>query len=158
YTLPWPRARRCQLTPFSWYASVWLTQFVNRDTYRCYVCPEVCPEPPLDKERPPMAVHPASSNPSTGSTLASPRTVGTEDFAALVAQFRRAHGLSQGQLARAARLSRTYIYHLETGQRQAPSVRVARAIARALELHGPDRQRLARAYANLTGKQMEDEA
>jgi transcriptional regulator with XRE-family HTH domain len=81
-----------------------------------------------------------------------------DDFATLVAHFRRAHGLSQGQLARAARLSRTYIYHLETGQRQAPSVRVARSIARALELHGADRQRLARAYMRLTGKQMEEEA
>jgi transcriptional regulator with XRE-family HTH domain len=105
-----------------------------------------------------MAVHTSSSSPSAGSTLASPHAAGAEDFAALVAQFRRAHGLSQGQLARAARLSRTYIYHLETGQRLAPSVRVARSIARALELHGPDRQRLARAYADLTGKQMEDEA
>jgi transcriptional regulator with XRE-family HTH domain len=81
-----------------------------------------------------------------------------EDFSALVAEYRQKRGLSQGQLARAARLSRTYIYHLETGQRQAPSVRVARSIARALELHGDDRQRLARAYLRLTGKQMEDEA
>ena len=81
-----------------------------------------------------------------------------EDFATLVARFRRARGLSQGQLAKAARLSRTYIYHLETGQRQAPSIRVARAVSRALELHGEDRQKLARAYLNLTGKQMEDEA
>ena len=75
-----------------------------------------------------------------------------------MARFRRARGLSQGQLAKAARLSRTYIYHLETGQRQAPSIRVARAVSRALELHGEDRQKLARAYLNLTGKQMEDEA
>jgi len=92
-----------------------------------------------------------------GNTLASTHDA-KEDFAALVAHYRQARGLSQGQLARAARLSRTYIYHLETGQRQAPSVRVARAIVRALELHGPDRQRLARAYMQLTGKQMEDEA
>lgn len=80
-----------------------------------------------------------------------------DEFGALIAQFRREHGLSQGQLARAARLSRTYIYHLETGQRSAPSVRVARALSRALELHGDDRQQLARAFTELTGEYMEDE-
>jgi transcriptional regulator with XRE-family HTH domain len=111
-----------------------------------------------------MVLHTSSSNSASsatggtaGNTLASARDAAEEDFSALVAHFRRARGLSQGQLARAARLSRTYIYHLETGQRQAPSVRVARSIARALELHGPDRARLARAYAHLTGRQMEDD-
>jgi transcriptional regulator with XRE-family HTH domain len=80
------------------------------------------------------------------------------DFATLVAELRKARGLSQGQLARAARLSRTYIYHLETGQRIAPSVRVARAITRALDVHGADRQRLAKAFFDLTSQPMEDEA
>jgi transcriptional regulator with XRE-family HTH domain len=81
-----------------------------------------------------------------------------KDFGALVAELRQKRGLSQGQLARAARLSRTYIYHLETGQRTAPSARVARSLARALEAHGADRHRLAAAFAALTGEQMEDEA
>src|SRR5207302_888386 len=104
-----------------------------------------------EKERPVTAQ-------TSSSRIPHPQQPPDEDFATLVARFRRARGLSQGQLARAARLSRTYIYHLETGQRQAPSVRVARAVARALELHGEDRQKLARAYLNLTGRQMEDEA
>lgn len=79
------------------------------------------------------------------------------EFGALVAYFRQRRGLSQGQLAHAARLSRTYIYHLETGQRSAPSIRVARAILRTLELHGEDRRRLAAAFARLTGQSLEDE-
>lgn len=78
-------------------------------------------------------------------------------FGALVAVFRQRRGLSQGQLARAARLSRTYIYHLESGQRSAPSARVARALARALELHGDDRRRLAQAFGELTGVHMDEE-
>lgn len=77
-------------------------------------------------------------------------------FGALVAELRQRRGLSQGQLARAARLSRTYVYHLETGMRSAPSPKVARALARALDLHGPDRQRFAQAYVDLTGTHMED--
>ncbi len=81
-----------------------------------------------------------------------------DEFGALIAELRQKRGLSQGQLARAARLSRTYIYHLETGQRTAPSARVARSLARALEAHGPDRQRLAAAFTTLTGEQMEDES
>src|SRR5260221_14714904 len=106
-----------------------------------------------------MVLHSSSTSHAgvTSNTLASTHD-SEEDFAALVAHYRQARGLSQGQLARAARLSRTYIYHLETGQRQAPSVRVARSISRALELHGADRARLARAYLKLTGRQMEEEA
>ncbi|MEO7001124.1 MAG: helix-turn-helix transcriptional regulator [Ktedonobacterales bacterium] len=88
----------------------------------------------------------------------SPSRQPDEDFGELVTFYRQRRGLSQGQLARAARLSRTYIYHLETGLRQAPSARVARSLVRALELHGEDRQRLGRAFADLTGQQMEDEA
>ncbi len=79
-------------------------------------------------------------------------------FGQLVAAFRQRQGLSQGQLARAARLSRTYIYHLETGQRTAPSGRVARSLARALALHGDDRRQFARAFTALTNTHMEDES
>jgi transcriptional regulator with XRE-family HTH domain len=79
-------------------------------------------------------------------------------FGALVAEYRQRRGLSQGQLARAARLSRTYVYHLESGQRSAPSGRVGRALARALTLHGEERRRFVRAYIELTGMHMEDEA
>lgn len=77
-------------------------------------------------------------------------------FGDLVATYRQARGLSQGQLARAARLSRTYVYHLETGQRSAPSAKVARSLARALELHGDDRRRFTHAYLELTGTPMEE--
>jgi transcriptional regulator with XRE-family HTH domain len=79
-------------------------------------------------------------------------------FGELVAAYRVRRGLSQGQLAHAARLSRTYVYHLETGQRTAPSPRVARMLLRALELHGDDRRRLADAFMRLTGQHVEDEA
>src|SRR5579883_538459 len=73
------------------------------------------------------------------------------DFGHLLATFRQARGLSQGQLAHAARLSRTYVYHLETGQRQAPSPRVARALVRALELHGADRRLFAQEFSGRPG-------
>jgi transcriptional regulator with XRE-family HTH domain len=79
-------------------------------------------------------------------------------FGSLITAFRQNRGLSQGQLAHAARLSRTYIYHLETGQRQAPSPRVARSLMRALELHGNDRRLFAEGFMKLTGQQLEDEA
>jgi transcriptional regulator with XRE-family HTH domain len=78
-------------------------------------------------------------------------------FGDVVSFLRRKHGLSQGQLARAARLSRTYIYHLETGKRLAPSVRSVRAIVRALDLHGADRLMLAQAFAHLTGSYLDEE-
>jgi transcriptional regulator with XRE-family HTH domain len=77
-------------------------------------------------------------------------------FGDLVADYRQRRGLSQGQLARAARLSRTYIYHLETGMRSAPSPKVARALARALELHGQERGQFTQAFFDLTGAHMED--
>jgi transcriptional regulator with XRE-family HTH domain len=92
----------------------------------------------------------------TPTQTAPPPTPAT--FGALVAAFRQRRGLSQGQLARASRLSRTYIYHLENGQRSAPSARVARALARALELHGNDRRRFAHAFGELTGTHMDEEA
>jgi transcriptional regulator with XRE-family HTH domain len=84
-------------------------------------------------------------------------TGASETFGAQVARFRQQRGLSQGQLAHAALLSRTYVYHLETGQRQAPSVRVVRALMRALELRGEERRRLLAAFARLTGQQLEDD-
>jgi len=79
------------------------------------------------------------------------------EFGRLIAEFRQLRGLSQGQLAHAARLSRTYVYHLESGQRRAPSARVARALLRALELHGEERRLLATAFTRLTGQPLEEE-
>ena len=78
-------------------------------------------------------------------------------FGEVVALLRRRRGLSQGQLARAARLSRTYIYHLETGKRHAPSVRAVRAIMRALDMRGEDRVLLAQAFTRLTGNYLDEE-
>jgi transcriptional regulator with XRE-family HTH domain len=73
------------------------------------------------------------------------------EFAQLITEFRQRRGLSQGQLAQATRLSRTYIYHLEAGMRRNPSQHVAQSIARALELHSDERRRLYEAYTRLTG-------
>lgn len=78
-------------------------------------------------------------------------------FARLVTCFRQERGLSQGQLAHATRLSRTYIYHLETGQRANPSPQVVQNIVRALELSGNERQRLFEAYTELTGQFLDQE-
>jgi transcriptional regulator with XRE-family HTH domain len=80
------------------------------------------------------------------------------EFGALISRHRQRRGLSQGQLAHAARLSRTYVYHLETGKRLAPSARVARSLIRALEVHGDDRRELAAAFTRMTGVPLEDEA
>jgi len=79
------------------------------------------------------------------------------DFAQLVTHFRQQHGMSQGQLAQATRLSRTYVYHLETGQRTKPSPHVVQNIARALELQGEDRRCLYAAYTDLTGYLIDSE-
>jgi transcriptional regulator with XRE-family HTH domain len=73
------------------------------------------------------------------------------DFSQLVAQFRQQRGMSQGQLAQATRLSRTYVYHLESGQRSNPSENVIHSIVRALELRSDERVRLYNAYTDLTG-------
>lgn len=81
----------------------------------------------------------------------------TVDFAHLIAYFRQQHGMSQGQLAQATRLSRTYVYHLETGQRINPSPHVVQNIARALELQVDERQRLYDAYTQLTGNLIDTE-
>ena len=79
------------------------------------------------------------------------------DFAQLVARFRQQRGLSQGQLAQATRLSRTYIYHLEAGMRRNPSTHVVHNIARALELPDQERRVLYTAFCLLTGQQIDDE-
>jgi transcriptional regulator with XRE-family HTH domain len=81
----------------------------------------------------------------------------TSHFAQLVTQFRQQRGMSQGQLAQAARLSRTYIYHLENGMRSHPSPHTAESIARALELQSDPRRRLFTAYSELTGQQIDTE-
>lgn len=81
----------------------------------------------------------------------------TTDFAQLIAHFRQKRGMSQGQLAQATRLSRTYVYHLESGQRKNPSVHVVRNIARALELRNSERQTLYTAYTTLTGRLIDTE-
>src|SRR6266700_3963509 len=73
------------------------------------------------------------------------------DFADLVGQYRQQRGMSQGQLAQATRLSRTYVYHLETGMRKNPSEHVIHSIVRALELQGSERSHLYDAYTRLTG-------
>lgn len=86
------------------------------------------------------------------------RQSSADEFGALVARCRQERGLSQGQLAHGARLSRTYVYHLETGQRRAPSARVARSLLRALDLHGYDRRQFTAAFTRLTGVPLEDEA
>jgi transcriptional regulator with XRE-family HTH domain len=78
-------------------------------------------------------------------------------FGDVISALRRKRGLSQGQLARAARLSRTYIYHLETGKRLAPSIRAVRAIMRALDLRGEDRLMVAQAFTRLTGSYLDEE-
>jgi len=78
------------------------------------------------------------------------------DFAQLVTRLRQRRGMSQGQLAQATRLSRTYIYHLEAGMRSNPSPHVAESIARALELSNEDRRMLYAAYSDLTGQQIDD--
>ncbi len=81
-----------------------------------------------------------------------------EDFAELLTRYRLEHNLSQGQLAKAARLSRTYIYHLEHGLRTAPSVRAVRSIIRALELHGAERRKISQAFSDLTGEYIDEDA
>src|SRR5205085_5133667 len=78
-------------------------------------------------------------------------------FAQLITQFRQRRGMSQGQLAQATRLSRTYIYHLEGGMRSNPSPHVAESIVRALELHSEERRSFYTAYTALTGQLIDNE-
>ena len=78
-------------------------------------------------------------------------------FAQLVTQLRQKRGMSQGQLAQATRLSRTYVYHLEVGMRNNPSPHVVQNIARALEVTGEERRQLYAAYTRLTGQQIDDQ-
>src|SRR5579863_4903398 len=75
----------------------------------------------------------------------------SKNFAELVTSYREQRGMSQGQLAQASRLSRTYIYHLEKGMRNNPSGRAAESIARALQLPGEAQRELFEAYTRLTG-------
>ena len=82
---------------------------------------------------------------------------GATPFAHLLEEYRQRAGLSLGQLAQAARLSRTYVYHLERGQRSHPSAHAARALARALELKGAERQTFYRTVEALTGESPEIE-
>lgn len=84
-------------------------------------------------------------------------TENTADFSYLLTDLRQRHGMSQGQLAQATRLSRTYIYHLESGQRNNPSPHVVQTIARALELQRDERERLYEAYRVMTGQFVDDE-
>jgi transcriptional regulator with XRE-family HTH domain len=78
-------------------------------------------------------------------------------FAQLVTQYRQQRGLSQGQLAQATRLSRTYIYHLEAGMRKNPSQRVVHGIVRTLDLQPGERRQFYDAYTRLTGHQIDDD-
>ena len=80
---------------------------------------------------------------------------GATTFARLLEEYRLRAGLSLGQLAQAARLSRTYVYHLERGQRAHPSAHAARALARALELRGAERQAFYGTVEALTGESPE---
>jgi transcriptional regulator with XRE-family HTH domain len=73
------------------------------------------------------------------------------EFAQLLVRYRQNAQLSQGQLAQAARISRTYVYHLESGRRTHPSAHAVRALARALELRADDRRCFYGAAADLTG-------
>lgn len=84
------------------------------------------------------------------------KAINSADFAGLVTRFRQQRGLSQGQLAQATQLSRTYIYHLESGMRTNPSPHVVHSIARALELPNAERQQLYGAFTRLTGQQIDD--
>ncbi len=86
------------------------------------------------------------------STIASATARDDNSFARLLTMYRLWAGLSQGQLAQAARLSRTYVYHLERGQRARPSPHAARALARALELKGAEREAFYEVVATLTGE------
>ena len=80
------------------------------------------------------------------------------EFAQLIAYYRQKRGMSQGQLAQATRLSRTYIYHLENGQRLNPSTHVVQNIARVLSLRAEERNSLYDAYTTLTGHLIDHEA
>ncbi|MEO8971918.1 MAG: helix-turn-helix domain-containing protein [Ktedonobacteraceae bacterium] len=79
------------------------------------------------------------------------------DFGQLVAQFRFSRGMSQGQLAQATRLSRTYIYQLEKGMRTNPSTHVTESIARALDLQSAEKRQLFAAFNSLTGQYIDAE-
>jgi transcriptional regulator with XRE-family HTH domain len=79
------------------------------------------------------------------------------EFAQLMTHLRKLRSMSQGQLAQATQLSRTYIYHLETGQRTNPTPQVIKGIARALDLAPSERESLYEAYTTLTGHLIEED-
>ncbi len=94
---------------------------------------------------------------SMDTTNSDVREEKTPEFSQLITRFRQQQGMSQGQLAQATRLSRTYVYHLETGQRLNPSPHVVQSIARALDLQNPERELLYDAYSELTGQYLDRE-
>ena len=93
------------------------------------------------------------------SSIARAGTLGCndDDFATLLASFRKQRGLSREQLARASQLSRVYLYHLEQGQRSNPSRQAVQRLARALTLGAQERHQLYCAFTLLTGQWIEGE-
>src|SRR5437588_6781823 len=79
------------------------------------------------------------------------------EYAILIRQDRQRRGMSEGELAQAPRLSRTYIYHLEAGIRSNPSPHVAESIPRALELHHEEKRSFYTAYTAFTGQYLHNE-
>jgi transcriptional regulator with XRE-family HTH domain len=81
-----------------------------------------------------MTCWPASNDPLTGPSRAS--TVSTSvtlpQLGARIQQLRERRGMTQQQLADAAKLSLVYISKLEQGQRTSPSLPALNRIARAL--------------------------
>src|SRR5258708_12608409 len=78
-------------------------------------------------------------------------------FAQMVTQLRQRRSISQGQLAQATRLSRTYSDSLEVGMGGNPSGGVGKGIARALELEGEEKRLFYSAFTDLTGRYIDDE-
>lgn len=64
-----------------------------------------------------------------------------QSFGDVLAKFRERRKLSQTKLSVAAGFSHSYISRLESGERD-PAVETVYTLARALELSGPDRDRL----------------
>jgi transcriptional regulator with XRE-family HTH domain len=51
---------------------------------------------------------------------------------AVLRQFREANGLTQEQLAKKAKVTRSYVAMLETGERKSPNLGVLQRLAKAL--------------------------
>lgn len=75
-------------------------------------------------------------------------THGEESFGAVLRELRERAKLSQSALARGAGLDPSFVNRLESGQRGADRS-VVEALARALELSGPDADRLLAAGGHL---------